>query len=220
MLFLIDFDDVILDYQLFKKELINLFSKNNANFYNQYYTDYKQKWKNKQPVNYQPDKHIESFSNNKKVDTEKLSNDFRNLIKRTHQFVFPEFLTFISQVSSHQKFIITYGDINYQKQKVDNSKTAHHFNDVLVSNIPKAAKIKEYFNNNQIDLNQNIYYLDDRTLWLENVKKEFPQIKTILINRYPAASTHFDNTHIDYQINRLTDISKIIQKNNYYKNKH
>lgn len=179
----LDFDDVVFNAKQFKKDKKEIFKNFGIaeKIFNQYPEEFKKNRKNGELMVYSQDKHIESLENmlsGNGIDFKKLKEELSEFIKGAKKYVFKEFYNFAEKIGKENLFLLTYGDIEYQTEKVKNSGVMDYFTDIIITDgLKSEALSKKLLINN----NEACYFIDDRITHLEDVKKKFPEIKTLLM---------------------------------------
>jgi hypothetical protein len=99
-----------------------------------------------------------------------------------------------------------------QKQKIANSGIAKKFKQIEIVNELKARAVGNLIKKNKLSIRDDLYFLDDRVEQLEDVKKRYPSIKTILVRRKEGRYRDNKNKYCDFVCNNLKQVEKIILK--------
>jgi len=115
---------------------------------------------------------------------------------------------FLQKFSPKELFLVSHGDRNFQRKKIENTQLKKYFCAIKISSgqksqdiCPQIKKIKE-----------KKFFLDDRVHYLEEVKKCLPEIITILIQRSEGRYQDKKNDYCDFTAKNLKAALKIILK--------
>lgn len=197
----IDFDDVLFNTKKFITEYLKIFKRYGVSeeiFRKYYYDGKKTKFKR-----YDLNGHIKRISQNLNVDIDNLKKDLNKFLSDTRKFVFSDVEKTLKSLGKHDLYILSCGDRQIQSAKIKNSGIVDYFKKVMISQKNKFSALKE---------KKPFYFLDDRVLHLEDVKKQYPFAITILIKRKNGRYNDKKNKYCDFEIKNLIDIKKIICK--------
>ncbi len=183
MKFFIDFDDVLFNTKNFKKDLIGIFLRNGVSekqFVEESYWDGR----------YNLEEQIKSVEKKYKIDGEKLRKDTELFFKDLTQYVFVDVVPFLKKINSADLILISYGDKKIQTEKIKQAGLTDYFDKIVITH-DKAGAINKILEKTR-NKDERKYFLDDRSEYIEGVKKELPKIITVLIRRaegrYPDES--------------------------------
>jgi FMN phosphatase YigB (HAD superfamily) len=214
----IDFDDVIFNTRKFTKSYKRIFKMHGINeeTYEKYYYDY--------PANvgkdfkkYHPGMHIRAIGKNLPIDAIKLENDIINYIKSTKKYVFRDVSKFIKQFNKKNLYLISFPDIKFQEAKIKNSGIKKYFKQSVLTSGLKSNAICKLIKKEKIN-KENIYFIDDRTKHIEDVKKILPKAIAILLNRKEGRHEYRGRGAADYEAKNLREVLKIINSINKQEN--
>lgn len=175
--FIFDFDDTLFDNTQLKKDIFNILKsfsvpekvilesyKNARNSYNFI-------------------SHLEEIKKIHNIILEEVPI-LENLNKLSFSdYVFPETQEILRELSKkHKLILLSFGEEHLQKKKIEESNLANNFNQIHVTQENKVHILK------QLELDSDIFFLNDKIYENELVKKEFPHFKVILISKdYPVS---------------------------------
>jgi FMN phosphatase YigB (HAD superfamily) len=184
MKFFIDFDDVLFNTKNFKKDLIGIFLRNGVSekqFVEESYWDGR----------YNLEEQIKSLGNKYQVDTDKLTKDTNNLLNDLSEYVFPDVKKFLKKIRKENLFLISYGDQEIQWRKIEQSGLISSFQEIVITS-DKVKAVEDILKRHKGIKTEGLYFIDDRSKYLDKIKKELPKIITVLIRRaegrYPDES--------------------------------
>jgi FMN phosphatase YigB (HAD superfamily) len=130
---------------------------------------------------YRFDKHVAKIREHKAVDEAALIGALEAALKNTEAFVFAdskEFLRFLTE-RGHDVRVLSFGDQGFQTNKIQASGIELLVNEIIVTNEDKETAIGHVLG----ESTDPAYFFDDRVFFLESVKKVFPQVTTVLVQR-------------------------------------
>lgn len=202
----LDFDDVIFNTKSLSSNLKNLFFQceiSEETFKKHYYDETK---------SYDPWAQIKKIEIESGKDLSELENSVSDLLKDLRSYIFEDFLDFSKKIGKENIFILSFGDVNFQTLKIKNSEANKYANMMDIVKEMKAQTIKSAFPEIHIMEEEDIYFIDDRIYFIEEVKKEIPQIKTILIKRPEGRYSDDKNEYCDFECENLKQVEEIILK--------
>ncbi len=171
----IDFDDVLFNTKDFKKDLINIFIDNGVSeqqFIEESYWDGR----------YNLKEQIISLEQKYKIDGQKLRKELKYFFEDLSKYVFKDVLPFVQKFKKENLFVISYGDKKIQTEKIRQAGIASYFQEIIITH-NKVEAINKILNERKNIVKEKLYFLDDRTQYIMEVKKSLPKIITILITR-------------------------------------
>jgi FMN phosphatase YigB (HAD superfamily) len=208
----IDFDDVLFNTKKFRTDYLNIFKKYGISkrvFEVCYYSATESKKNIRQ---YNPVDHIERVAKLNSIDLPALQKDVTNFVKDTSEYIFNDVGSFLGGFKKRDLIIASFSKTNFQKAKIANSGIAENFHKVEIVNELKSTAIGNFIKSKEILVDMNVYFIDDRVEQLMDVKKNFPQIKTILLKRKEGRYNDRKNKHCDFVCHNLDQAEKIILK--------
>jgi FMN phosphatase YigB (HAD superfamily) len=165
--------------------------------------------KSKDNLGYNPKKQFGLITKeNPKVNLKILEAAYKKVISQANQFLYPDVLPVLRNLEKENELIIlSYGEKEFQREKIENSKITQYFNKIIVTQeINKISEIRKV-----LEEEKNIIFVEDNPKTLVEAKKIFPNILTIRINRGEGKYTKEpDNEKIDFVIENLEGLKKII----------
>jgi len=211
----IDFDDVIFNTKKFVTDIKRAFRKYGIDeeLFQKSYIDYPIKNKNGTIKKYEPSKHIVILEREFEFDGRKLRADVRKITKNSSAYVFPDVTDFISKSGKKNVHIISYGDTDFQEEKISECGVAGLVSAIIISDKLKSDSIKKIISKETIDLSDGkIYFIDDRMEQIVDVKKAYPKITTILLKRKDGRYDDSKNKYCDFEFKNLKQAGKFILK--------
>lgn len=197
----IDFDGVIFDTELFKKRLSKIFLKSGVSkeIFKESYQQLK-----KQRILYSPLRHLEFLAKDKNIDSKKILVDLEKLLKNLRPYVFNDAKIFLKHFPKNNLYLLSYGDLKFQKQKIKATGVSKYFKRVIVVNDNKLKIIKKIARKDRFKKGERIVFIDDKPIHIKEVKQRgiitFQIIKPHL--RLPRIA--------DFNVRNFKEIEKIL----------
>ncbi len=209
----IDFDDVSFNTGKFVLDLKKVFAKHGIDekIFAQSYLDYPIRNKNGSLKKYDVYHHIDILENKIKVDVTNLRKDVDRLISGAKKYLFADVYDFVSFCGKSNVYVVSYGDTQLQFDKMIHSGLPENVKNVLISDDLKSKGVAEIIGKDRIKKSEAMYFLDDRIEQLEDVKKKFPRITTILVKRKQGRYNDAMNGFCDFEAGDLERAEKIIK---------
>ena len=201
----IDFDGVIFDTGLFKKSLAKVFSEGGVPK-KDFEKSYRLIFKN-QKTTYSPLKHIGFFAKNKKVDSKKILFRTGKLLKNLKSYVFNDAKTFLKHFTKNNLYLLSYGDLKFQRQKIKAAGISKHFKRVIVTKGNKLKIIEKIAGKDKFKKGERIIFIDDKPSHIKEVKQ-----KGIITFQIVGSYSGLPRT-ADFNVGNLKEIGNILLKN-------
>lgn len=201
----IDFDDVVFDTKEFKNDLIKIFGENGIS-QKDFFLSYKSA-KKAAPF-YKLENQVEFL--NKAGEIRNLKNLRRSLgifMRDLKGYIFKDALNFLEKLSNRDLYILSYGDKDFQAEKIKNSKIAHYFKKIIITNKNKAKAIKDLISNPK----ENYFFIDDKIEHLKEMKNMRGMSLFYLKRDMAEKKLDIKNCKI-YKVKNFREISTIIKK--------
>jgi FMN phosphatase YigB (HAD superfamily) len=208
----IDFDDILFNTKRFKLDYLRCFEKYGVSkeLFDECYYDPLSKGSVKK---YDPAKHICRIFAKHKNSSAGLEQEVVAFVADTRKYVFSDVFDFVKKNKRSDLFIISYSVTDFQKAKIANCGISNFFKTVEITNKLKSGVIGKTIKKEKIDLRKEaVYFIEDRLAQIENVKKLYPRIKTILLKRKEGRYFDEKNKYCDFQCNSLGQVEKILLK--------
>lgn len=207
----IDFDDVIFNTKKFLVFLRDIFKEFGVTeeLFRSAYQEMRSDVSG-QNFCYNFEAHVEKISKHVKVDEAALIKALYEGLEQAPAFVFQDVKPFLEYLKKegYTVDVLSFGDKNYQALKIKKAGLG-----ALIANILVTQESKERILKNQnIEPLGDVWFFDDRVEFLENMKKSFPFMHTVLVSRPEGRFTDTKNSFCDYQIFDLKEATEIIKK--------
>lgn len=160
---------------------------------------------------YRPLRQIELiFKKNSRVSRERLKQSLERVLGMADRFLYPDVSAFLERTKKfHQFFIVSCGEKNFQKQKINCSGIEKYFRKVFITQADhKTFSLKKILKDGS-----NGIFIDDIPLNLSMAKKTFPKLITVRIKRRNGQhAEEKDNLNIDFSIKNLIELERIIKE--------
>lgn len=200
----LDFDDVIFNTKRLSSDFKNLFFQSGIS------EDTFKKYYYNEDNSYDPWAQIKKIQAESGKDLSGLEKSISGLVGNLTDYVFDDFWDFSKKIGKENIFILSYGDVNFQTLKIKNSETDRYANMLDIVEGLKSEAIKNALPKIHLAEKEAIYFIDDRVGFLEEVKKEIPQIKTILVKRPDGRYNDECNEYCNFEIKDLQQAGEII----------
>ena len=208
----IDFDDVILNTKKFKEDLFGVFSAygiSKEEYENSYYDPNDQNPVKLHSIGDQ----IQRLRKNNFFDEKALRKDLENFFtKNTSRYVFADVFDFAASHKNDEMCVLTFGNKVFQEKKITNSKIREHIANIIITDKNKASALQKEIGKKKFLPEEKIFFIDDRTEQLRNVRQELPDIITIFIKRPEGRFQEMTkNEYCDFEVHNLREAEEIIK---------
>ncbi len=209
----IDFDDVIFNAKKFKNDLIKIFLKNGitkSEFENSYYT-FAKKDQDRRKY-YDPKSQIQVLRRRRQINQKKLNLEIDALMKNLEKYVFLDVRDFLDNFPKKDLFLLTYGHVKFQKNKIKGAGIGKYFRKTIISRDNKADDILETAKKIKLPAEEEIILIDDRPEQIERAKRRKKKITAFRMCRKEGRYSDLICFHKDYEVKTLMGVLKIIKK--------
>jgi FMN phosphatase YigB (HAD superfamily) len=206
----LDFDDVIFNTKSFfeKLKVVYVPFGISSELFEATYQELKKEravsW-----LGYSSGLHIGKLQEHMTVDVQELQNAITFFLTDTSEFVFPDVKDFLEWTSKqgYSVSILSYGDEEFQTQKVNGTQLGTYFDKVIVTDKEKSQALLA----EGVSADETIWFFDDRYQFLENVKEKLPSVQAILVTRPEGRYQDECGVACNSQIRNLKDGRDIIE---------
>lgn len=198
----LDFDGVIFNTELFKKQLGKIFFKNGVpkEIFKKTYRNFE---KNNLPYSFA--KHLKFLAKNEKINSKKISADLRKLLDNLKPYVSGEARIFLKHFYKNDLYLISYGDLNFQKQKIKGAEVSRFFRRVIITTADKGKIIEKIVKKDKFKKGERIVFIDDKPKHIREVKRK--NTITFQIIRSDSKIPHI----ADFSVRSFKTIEKFIK---------
>ena len=144
-------------------------------------------------------------------DKIKVEERLNLILDDLEDLVYPDFFDFVNNFDKKDLILLSFGITDMQKIKIDNSKITKFFGNVIITSRDKTEDIKPIFKKNK---EEKIFFIDDKTIQVDNMKSKFPEIITMEIKRPQGSDITTESKSVDYKIKDLFEAKNIINELN------
>ncbi|MEK9151237.1 MAG: HAD family hydrolase [Patescibacteria group bacterium] len=158
---------------------------------------------------YSPEVHMQRLQPDHSFDIEQVRKKLGVLVADTRRFLFHEVkesLSFLKAVG-HTLYILSLGDYGFQMEKIRGTGIDVFMEKVIVTQGDKAKALRD-----ERVKGEGTWFIDDRVRFIESVKKTFPEVKTILMQRVGRYHQDEPNNFCDYVAQDLAEVVSILQR--------
>ncbi len=207
----IDFDDVIFNTKKFKKDLFEIFSKYSITE-EEYEKSYYDPNDNRSIKMHDVEGQLRRLSEMHSFDEKSLRKSLEIFLHDSSDYVFTDVVPFIILHEKDKLSIVSFGNLDFQKKKIRSSKIKKYISDAKVTDKNKVEILFTAIKENK-NSKEKIFFLDDRVEQLRNVKKEIPDIITILVKRPESRYQDIkDEKCCDFEAHNFAEVQEIIKK--------
>ncbi len=159
---------------------------------------------------FSPARHLEILGWREQKKEEALL-EIENIIREQRGFIFPEVVEVLKKLRAdgHTLILFTYGDRDFQKQKITASAIAHLFDEMIITHEDKVevlARDRE---------GEPILFVDDKVDFLSRTREILPEVYTVHMCRVEtgiaeceghSCSAHLEITHLTELAQLLKDV--------------
>lgn len=205
-----DFDDVLFHTKRFGEDFKQVFFKHGVSeeCFTQTYEDSR---KSTAIPNYNFDRQLVLLSSNYGIDEVTLRADLDVFLADTSMYVFDDMIGILEKLraAGNGLFLVSYGaPQSWQEGKVFRSGVAPFFDRCVIGEIAKGIEALKIVNDFPSSKN---YFIDDRCSYLEDVKKDAPNVTTILFRRPEGRYTDDASEACDITAESADEILQILE---------
>ena len=204
MKIILDFDDTILNTYKLTREFIKIFQKagfTEKEFYANYQTT------QEKTGGFDLETAFDLFSELKSFDKEEVKKEINRVLSKANNFVYSDFFDFADSFDKENLILISCGIASSQKTKIENSKIASFFNEIIIA---QEDKVKSFKNISQKCKNEKIFFIEDKANQIDRVKKEFPEVIALKMERPQGRHINTKSELANYTVRDLHEARKII----------
>lgn len=153
--------------------------------------------------------HIERLKEYVSFDEDNLQKKLETYISDTRKFLFADVENLVVSLkkSGHSVFILSFGDLSFQKTKISGAGILPYIEKIIITDKGKAEALK-----NEIgDDGEDAWFFDDKIYFIEDVKRAFPKIKTVLVQREESGRRDEPNEFCDYVVKDFDELFQVLK---------
>lgn len=208
----IDFDDVLFNTREFVVDLNDIYfrngiSKTQIREYDKFVAD----TANKKGKPYSPKRMI-TFAKKNEKESRQVLNEVEIFLRDLKKYIFSDSLYFLESFLKKDLWLLSYGNIDFQKQKIYGSGMSKIFSRVTVNSQNKIKFILKKVRDNKFLSGDKIIFIDDNPNNLIGAEKVKNKIITIRIRRPQGSHSRLSCSYADYEAKNLKEAAEIIKK--------
>ena len=208
MKIILDFDDTIFNTHRLMHEFLEIFKK--FDFTEEEFFGVYQECK-KKVGDFNPEIMIGLLSEIRPFDKIKVEEKLSLILNDLEDFVYPDFFDFANNFNKKDLILLSFGVTGMQKIKINNSKITKFFGNVIITSRDKTEDIKPIFEKYK---KEKIFFIDDKTIQVDNIKNKFPKIITMEMKRPQGSDIATESKSVDHKIKDLYEAKNIINELN------
>lgn len=204
MKIILDFDDTIFNTHQMMQESLAVFRS--LGFQEEQFWHAYQKCKEK-VGDFDPKTMIDLLGEIKPFDKIKAKKEISLILDDLKGFVYPDFFDFAKSFSKNDLILLSFTTVATQKIKIGNSKITEFFGDIIITSRDKTEDLKPILEKCK---EEKVFFIDDKTIQVDNIKNKFPEIITMKIKRPQGCDIMIESKSADYTIKDLYEAKNII----------
>jgi len=208
----VDFDDVLFNNKKFIQNEKSIFAKHGIgeDDFVKYYYDWVKNKKGEKIKIYSLENQLQGIEKELGRDVKELRKNLDEYLADTGKYIFDDVAAFLKKLPKKDLCLVSYSETEFQKKKIKNSGIAGYFSEVIITFDLKSEAIKELIKDARSD-----YFIDDRVSHLEDIKRKFPRIKTILMKRPEGRYDDDSSECCDHEVKNLSDVHDVISNDSF-----
>ena len=176
---ILDFDYTLFDAKKFRKDLVSCLAcfDIDEKLYTKTYN--KIRYRGGKEADYLPIKHLKHLARLTNNNYQDLKKEYDKVIDKCIKYLYSDVLLSLKklQATSYKLILLTFGNPEFQKMKIDNSKIKKYFNKIYYTDKNKTDFVKE------IPDNENMVFINDNPNEIVALQKIYKKAKFIQIQR-------------------------------------
>ncbi len=206
MKIILDFDDTIFNTSLMLDKFLEVFQR--AGFTEKEFWNNYQKTKEK-AGGFNREIFIGLFHNSNSLGENEIKKEINFVLGEMSRFIYPDFANFAKNFNKKDLILLSYGIANFQKEKIEKSKVALLLNKIIITS---EDKVESFKNISQKHKNEKIFFIEDSAKQIDQVKKEFPKVIALKMERPQGRHTDTKSELADYIVNDFYQAREIIKE--------
>lgn len=206
-----DIDDCIFDAQKFFSGIKDIFEEFGISreLSLKTYQEIKAEFPSGRGWCYSFEAHIERMKKYISFDEENLRKKLEKYISDTRKFLFADVENLVVSLkkSGHSVFILSFGDLSFQRTKIFGAGISPYIEKIIITDKGKAEALKNEIDND----GEDAWFFDDKVYFIEDVKRAFPKIKTVLVQREESGRRDESNEFCDFVVKDFGEVKKILK---------
>ncbi|MDP3957080.1 MAG: HAD family hydrolase [bacterium] len=206
----LDFDDLLFDTRAFFDGLQDIFEEFGipGELFRKSYQEMKAEFP-PEGWCYSPEMHIERLRQHSPFDVEGVRKKLEVFMADTEKFLFPDVKEFLAALkkSGQSIFILSFGDVHFQTAKISGTGILPYIERSIIADKDKAESLRGEIG----DSGENSWFFDDRIHFIEGIKRVFPKIRTVCVQRKEGRYHDEPNEFCDYVVKDLKEAEEILR---------
>lgn len=133
------------------------------------------------------------------------------ILDNSKKFVYSDFFDFAKNFNKEDLILLSFAATGAQKIKINNSKITEFLGSVIITRRDKTEDLKPILEKYK---GEKVFFIDDRTSQIDNIKSKFPEVITMKIKRPQGVDIMTESKLADHIINNLNEAKDIIISSN------
>lgn len=129
---------------------------------------------------------------------EAVMQSMQQLLQQTAQFVYPDVMPFLKRHAEHQLILLSFGNPDWQRAKIEHTGFLDRFHDILLTDQPKTGVLKDRVES------QKTVLINDRGSEIDAIKQSHPELFAIWLRR---PGTPYENEHCSTADREVTELA-------------
>ena len=143
----------------------------------------------------------------KQFDKNKVKKEINRILEKMDSYIYLDFAAFAKNFKKEDLMLLSYGTTKFQKEKIEKSKIVPLLNEIIITKNDKADDFK---NITRKYGSEKIFFIDDRADQIDSVKKNFPQVITLKMERLQGRYTETKSELTNHVIRNFYEAGDII----------
>lgn len=131
-----------------------------------------------------------------------------SILSRASNFIYPDFADFAKSFNKRDLMLLSYGVTDFQKRKIEKSKIASMLSEIIITSKSKDKSFKIICQKYQ---GEKLFFIEDNGKQIDQVKKEFPEVIVLKMERPQCWYIEVKSELADYVIKDFYEAREIIK---------
>ena len=205
MKIILDFDDTIFNMYAMMAEFKLVFYR--SGFTSDEFDEFYKVCKKMTGGSFNAELMVDLFERIRPYDRSSALDEINSIICRARDFVYGDFYEFIEYFKQNELFLLSFGTTRFQREKINNAGIADKFGKKIITAKDKSEEIELLMGDPRDDI---VFFIDDKAIMIDKVKRRFPEIIAMKIERPQGGHINIKSLCADYGIRDLHEARKII----------
>ena len=211
MKIILDFDDTIFNTHQLMSDVSAVFER--VGFMRKDFFEAYRKCKEK-VGDFNPEIIIDLLDEIKPFDKIEAKKKINSILDNSKNFVYPDFFDFAKSFNKKDLTLLSFGEASFQRTKIKNSGVNSFFSRVIVTQKNKIEDLEPLCEKYS---EEKIFFIDDKAEQIDEVKKIFPQIIAMKMERTRGGHIKMKSKLANYVVKDLKEVKNIIKLSNQLK---